>query len=1370
MARRLPLPDPVRRHPWLSATLALVAALLLALLGLRLWINSDSGRTYIESRVDGLKAGRYGTIDISGLSGDPLSQPRLDRLGLSDETGVWLEARNIEVRWSPMDLLSRKVTLDLARAESIRVLRRPVPSPPFSGTPSSGNWSIALSEIGIGELRLEKGVAGPAAAFVVDGRFSAPQDSTLRLSLSAEPLEGAGDRISLTLDRDAAGRFALEADINAPAGGTLATLTGLGEGDAATLKASASGTLADGDGFGVLSITGDKAVELTAKIVDNDLTASAKIDSAHLPIPQQVRDLVGSVAEVTLTADTHKRQIPFSLRSRFASGRLDLAGVYLSRKHALDGPLHAVLDLTGMKALTGLDARLQFSGEVMPSTQAPSADGQVSLVAASGSTLPFERLEGPLQVDARGSRIGFSASLEGQGVFRGNDTAETLAGPAPTLTASGVYDRQTGQLHLSPSQAVIARGSLTAEGIIDVKGRMLNLKGKFDRIPVPVSSAPDISASGDVTVTGKLSAPRIETDLLVSGLSSLNETLAQVMGAAPSIRASVQKDSDRWTIRSVQAVGDLLSISGSGHYRPGGPVDISGQFSQGDSIGVSNAQIDLSEGQFRLSGTSGIQQVSLDTTGGRLAWSDVVLDAVSTETRLSRSASGWRGPVALDGLRDGSPASVSAILGWENGALELTDIAGAHEAVRFAGTLAYGREGNLSADLSAAGDSLQFGERQVGKFEIAAKLSRAPGAPPDISASGDIADARIASGLRFDRIIGKVRNAPEGYSFTTRLIRAHETRPSDLSITGSAMLDGPAPAGQLEFDGILLGEQVVSQRPVSWRLGDTPTVDAGLNLFGGEVEATIEGAGDDASLVFRANAISLSPLLASVGVGSPGAVLSGRGNLFLFGDNPRGTFTLTAFGPVPGVEETFNIDLTGQLARDALSLSGRSSYGGELNLVSDLTIPVETRPGSIARPAMDRPLAGTARLTGNVSALRSVALAYGHDIGGIADGTMRLSGTLRVPVIAADIGVSEGSYEFGTTGLRLTNVALDAAYDGKALKIDGTADGADGGSVRFNGSLSGPETKLTSNFSDLVLYDRDGDTLRASGAVTLAGDPEGRTISGDVQVQSARYSIENLPSARPKAIDVRWKEDGQPTETQSRLRRTLALDLGIKAERRVFITGRGLESEWSADLRLTGTPAEPLLTGQTDLRRGTLDLAGRPFVFDAGTVYFDGPLSRARLDVDAERRVNGFSVSVALTGSPLKPAFELGSTPELPQDEILSRLLFGRSSMDLSALEAAQLANSIARLRGGGSGFDPASELQSALGIDRLTFGTSEEGSAQIGIGQYVAEDVYLELSSAGAEGSSVEVEWEPRPQISVNSETTATGDARISIRWKKDF
>ncbi len=80
--------------------------------------------------------------------------------------------------------------------------------------------------------------------------------------------------------------------------------------------------------------------------------------------------------------------------------------------------------------------------------------------------------------------------------------------------------------------------------------------------------------------------------------------------------------------------------------------------------------------------------------------------------------------------------------------------------------------------------------------------------------------------------------------------------------------------------------------------------------------------------------------------------------------------------------------------------------------------------------------------------------------------------------------------------------------------------------------------------------------------------------------------------------------------------------------------------------------------------------------------------------------------STDVGGTPRQPAIELSSVPALPEDEILSRMLFGRSSVDLSALEAAELAGTLARFAGRDTGLNPITAKSDAVyvirGIDTM--------------------------------------------------------------------
>ena len=129
-----------------------------------------------------------------------------------------------------------------------------------------------------------------------------------------------------------------------------------------------------------------------------------------------------------------------------------------------------------------------------------------------------------------------------------------------------------------------------------------------------------------------------------------------------------------------------------------------------------------------------------------------------------------------------------------------------------------------------------------------------------------------------------------------------------------------------------------------------------------------------------------------------------------------------------------------------------------------------------------------------------------------------------------------------------------------------------------------------------------------------------------------------------------------------------------------------MNSRWSTDLQIGGYADAPRFTGRADLVQGDYDFAGRVFRLDRGVIRFRGesppdPL----LDIHAEAAVEGIDASVIVQGTGLKPEITFASSPPLPQDELLSRVLFGTSITNLSAPEALQLPRRSLALRSASS-------------------------------------------------------------------------------------
>src|SRR5690606_95260 len=82
-------------------TAAVLAVLVLVVLvGGRMYLLSDSGRSLVTSFIQGKKISRYGRINVEGVTGDLFDDFTIRRVTVTDKKGVWLEASNVKVDWS----------------------------------------------------------------------------------------------------------------------------------------------------------------------------------------------------------------------------------------------------------------------------------------------------------------------------------------------------------------------------------------------------------------------------------------------------------------------------------------------------------------------------------------------------------------------------------------------------------------------------------------------------------------------------------------------------------------------------------------------------------------------------------------------------------------------------------------------------------------------------------------------------------------------------------------------------------------------------------------------------------------------------------------------------------------------------------------------------------------------------------------------------------------------------------------------------------------------------------------------------------------------------------------------------------------------
>jgi translocation and assembly module TamB len=189
----------------------------------------------------------------------------------------------------------------------------------------------------------------------------------------------------------------------------------------------------------------------------------------------------------------------------------------------------------------------------------------------------------------------------------------------------------------------------------------------------------------------------------------------------------------------------------------------------------------------------------------------------------------------------------------------------------------------------------------------------------------------------------------------------------------------------------------------------------------------------------------------------------------------------------------------------------------------------------------------------------------------------------------------------------------------------------------------------------------------------------------------------------------------------------IALDLTLKAAREIFVRGRGLDAELGGTVRVHGTTAKPQPDGSFEMLRGEFRLAGQTLTFSKGVVSFNGgSLTDPSLNFVASATSGNVTATLTVSGTAEKPKITLSSVPDLPQDEVLAHLLFGRGTSSLGALELAQIAAAAASLTGVTSGVgDPLESIRKSLGLSRLSV-SGGSGGPTLEAGRYVTPGVYV--------------------------------------------
>ena len=141
-------PTPPKRRRGVAIALAVVALVIVAIIGVVVWSLSDRGFPFIVSQLVARSGGR---VSIEAPSGSIAGTMRFGRITWHGDDAT-LVADDVVVEWNPGTLLHRHLSIHALGARHVDIAIKPSTGPTAPPTDLALPLSIAIDRLAIGEL------------------------------------------------------------------------------------------------------------------------------------------------------------------------------------------------------------------------------------------------------------------------------------------------------------------------------------------------------------------------------------------------------------------------------------------------------------------------------------------------------------------------------------------------------------------------------------------------------------------------------------------------------------------------------------------------------------------------------------------------------------------------------------------------------------------------------------------------------------------------------------------------------------------------------------------------------------------------------------------------------------------------------------------------------------------------------------------------------------------------------------------------------------------------------------------------------------------------------------------------------------------
>jgi translocation and assembly module TamB len=387
------------------------------------------------------------------------------------------------------------------------------------------------------------------------------------------------------------------------------------------------------------------------------------------------------------------------------------------------------------------------------------------------------------------------------------------------------------------------------------------------------------------------------------------------------------------------------------------------------------------------------------------------------------------------------------------------------------------------------------------------------------------------------------------------------------------------------------------------------------------------------------------------------------------------------------------------------------------------------------------------------------------------------NGATNSPNFAGEVDIVDANFASGDlpVGLQHGNGVLSLTKDRLNItKFQGTVGGgtltAQGG-VAYRPNIQF-DLGLSANGVRALYPDGVRETVNAN--LRLAGTTDNAVLGGQVNLADLSFT----PAFDLNSFINQFSGGVTPPPTPG-IAQNIQLNVGLNSQNNINLVSRTLSINGSANLRVRGTAAQPVILGRVNLSGGDIILNGDRYLLNGGTIEFVNPSeTQPVVNLSLNTTIQQYNISMRFTGPIDQLRTNYSSDPSLPSADIINLLAFGTTT-EADAQTSTPANQAAATLVASQVSSQVTSRVSKVAGISQLSInpvlagGTSQgPPGANITIQQRVTGNLFVTFSSnvASTQNQTIQGQYQVSPRLAISTTRDQSGGIAVDAQIKKTW